>query len=130
MSTSLLYHGFGVVGYRYIRTDYQKGDIIFTIKKKDFCICCSVCNSKDLIRHGALPRWLHSLPIGRKSTYIKTEIPRIECKECGTIRQADIGFADPRYTYTRALGRYVLGLARHMTISDVAKLSHKDAAQM
>jgi len=121
MSTSLLYHGFGVVGYRYIRTDYREGDIIFTIKRKNFSVQCPVCNSKDVIRHGALPRWLHSLPIGRKSTYIKTEIPRVECKECGTIRQADIGFADPRYTYTRALGRYVLDLARHMTISDVAK---------
>lgn len=121
MSTSLLYHGFGVVGYRYIRTDYQAGDIIFTLKRKDFSVRCPVCKSKDVIRHGALPRWLHSLPIGRKSTYIKTEIPRVECKECGIIRQADIGFADPRYTYTRALGRYVLELARHMTISDVAK---------
>ena len=61
------------------------------------------------------------LPIGRKSIYIKTGIPRIECRECNIVRQADIGFADPRYTYTRTLGRYVIDLARHMTISDVAK---------
>jgi transposase len=121
MSTSLLYHGFGVVGYRYVRTDYQAGGIILTIKRQEFSVRCSVCNSKDVIRHGSLPRWFCSLPIGRKSTYIKTDIPRIECRECNTIRQADIGFADPRYTYTRALGRYVLDLARHMTISDVAK---------
>ncbi len=121
MSTSLLYHGFGVVGYRYIRTEYEEGNIIFTVKRKDFSVRCPVCNSKDVIRHGALPRWLHSLPIGRKPTYIKTEIPRVECKECGIIRQADIGFADPRFTYTRALSRYVLDLARYMTISDVAK---------
>lgn len=121
MSTSLLYHAFGIIGYRYIRTSYKEGDIIFTIKRNDFNIRCPVCKSKDIIRHGTLTRWLHSLPIGRKSTYIKTEIPRIECRECGIIRQADIGFADTRYTYTRALGRYVLDLARHMTISDVAK---------
>jgi len=56
-----------------------------------------------------------------KRTYIKAEIPRVECNKCNIIRQADIGFADPRYTYTRALGRYVLDLARNMTISDVAK---------
>ncbi len=35
--------------------------------------------------------------------------------------QADIGFADPRLTYTKALARYVLNLARFMTISDVSK---------
>lgn len=121
MSTSLLYHGFGVVGYRYVRTDYQEGNIIFTIQRKEFSVRCPVCNSKDVIRHGTLLRWFHSLPIGRQSTYIKTGIPRIECRECNTIRQSKIGFADPRYTYTRALGRYVIDLARHMTISDVAR---------
>ena len=121
MSTSLLYHGFGVIGYRYVRTNYQAGNIILTIKRLEFSVRCSACSSKDVIRHGSLPRWFYSLPIGQKSTYIKTDIPRIECRKCNTIRQADIGFADPRYTYTRALGRYVLDLARHMTISDVAK---------
>jgi transposase len=121
MSTSLLYHGFGIVGYRYVRSDYREGDIIFTINRKKFSIRCPVCKSKNIIRHGSLPRWFHSLPIGKKHTYIKAEIPRVECKECNTIRQADIGFADPRFTYTKALGRYVLDLSRHMTITDVAK---------
>ena len=40
MSTSLLYHEFGIVGYRYIRTEYKEG------------------------------------------TYIKTDTPRLECKDC------------------------------------------------
>ena len=71
MSTSLFYHGFGIVGYRYVRTDYQEGDIIFTIKKRISVSWCSACNSKNVIRHGALPRWLYSLPIGRKSNLYK-----------------------------------------------------------
>jgi transposase len=33
----------------------------------------------------------------------------------------DLGFADPRYTYTRAFERYALDLSRHMTILDVAR---------
>jgi transposase len=121
MSTSLLYHAFGIVGYHYVRTNFEMGSIIFTIKRKKFSMRCPACKSKNVIRHGSLPRWLHSLPIGRRSTYIKTEIPRVECKECGVIRQANIGFADARYTYTRALERHVLELARYMTISDVAR---------
>lgn len=121
MSTSLLYHGFGITGYDYRSTIYREGNITFTISRKEFNLQCPVCKSKKVIKHGALPRWFHSLPIGRKPTYIKTEIPKIECKECKTNRQADIGFADPRFTYTKALSRYVLGLARHMTITDVAK---------
>ncbi len=31
MSTSLLYHAFGIRGYDYVRTDYQDGRVIFTI---------------------------------------------------------------------------------------------------
>ena len=31
MSTSLLYHGFGIRGYRYVRTEYVEGGIVFTI---------------------------------------------------------------------------------------------------
>ena len=121
MPTSLLYHGFGIVGYQYIRTEYREGDAIFTIAKNKFSLRCPVCKSKRVVRHGSLPRWFHSLPIGRKSTYIKTEIPRLECKDCKAIRQADIGFADSRLTYTRALGKYVLDPAKFMTISDVSR---------
>ena len=31
MSTSLLYHGFGIRGYRYVRTEYIEGGVVFTI---------------------------------------------------------------------------------------------------
>ena len=34
MSTSLLYHGFGLVGYTYVRTAYEEGKVIFTVKHK------------------------------------------------------------------------------------------------
>ena len=117
MSTSLLYHGLGIVGYTYVRTDYREGNIIYTISRKRFNLRCSVCKSKRIIKHGSLPRCFHALPIGRKAIYIKTEVHRVECKECKTIRQSDIGFADARLTYTRSLARYVLNLARYMTIS-------------
>ena len=30
MSTSLLYHAFCIRGYKYTRTDYQGGQVIFT----------------------------------------------------------------------------------------------------
>jgi hypothetical protein len=29
MSTSLLYHGFGLVGYRYVRQSFVEGFIVF-----------------------------------------------------------------------------------------------------
>ena len=33
MSTSLLYHAFGIRGYEYVRTEYRGGEVIFTIDK-------------------------------------------------------------------------------------------------
>ena len=33
MSTSLLYHAFGVRGYRYRKTDYIEGSVVFTIER-------------------------------------------------------------------------------------------------
>jgi transposase len=43
------------------------------------------------------------------------------CHDCGKTRQAAIGFADPRRTYTKSFERYVLELSQHMTIKDVAE---------
>ena len=45
MSTSLLYHAFGVRGYRYVRTDYVEGDVVFTIKQTRNSCRCPVCGS-------------------------------------------------------------------------------------
>ena len=33
MSTSLLYHAFGVRGYGYVKTAYVGGEVIFTIEQ-------------------------------------------------------------------------------------------------
>lgn len=121
MSTSLLYHGFGIVRYRNIRIEYREGDVIFTVSRKKIGLRCPVCKSKRVIRRGSLSRCFHSLSIGKKATYIKTNVVRVECKDCKAVRQSDIGFAEPRFTYTKALGRYVLDLAQYMTIADVSR---------
>jgi transposase len=61
-----------------------------------------------------------TLPIGRKRVVIELAIQRIECKDCGAIRQVKVDFADENSRYTRAFERYVLDLSSHTTISDAA----------
>jgi len=34
MSTSLLYHGFGIRGYQYVKTEYEGGQVVFTVCQK------------------------------------------------------------------------------------------------
>lgn len=120
MSTSILYHGFGIYGYRYLSSQYQQGSIVFTIKKESHSLRCPSCQGKHVCRRGVQLRWFHALPIGRKQVYIRLHIPRVFCQDCAVVRQIRLGFADPRRTYTRSFERYVVELSRHMTIQDVA----------
>ena len=45
MSTSLLYHGFAIRGYRYRKTDYVNGDVAFTIEQERKALRCAACGS-------------------------------------------------------------------------------------
>ena len=120
MSTSLLYHAFGVRGYRYMKTEYVEGAVIFTIEQPRESYRCSACGSDDVIGRGQNTRRFRTVPIGGKAVYLALAIPRVECRRCKVIRQVKIAFADPRVTYTKTFQRYALELLRDMTIQDVA----------
>ena len=121
MSTSLLYHGFGIRGYAYMRTEYHHGQVFFTIRQEADTLRCSACGSRDVRSRGHAERRFKSLPIGGKPVNIVFSIPRVECAVCKAIRQMGIGFADRRRSYTKPFERYALDLLRHMTIQDVAE---------
>ena len=121
MSTSLLYHGFGIRGYRYVKTEYVGGDVVFTIEQPRQSYRCPACGSEHVIGRGQNHRRFRTLSIGGKSVYLVLALPRVECYDCGVVRQVKIGFADPRVSYTKAFQRYALELSRYMTIKDVAE---------
>ena len=120
MSTSLLYHGFGVRDYRYVRTRFVPGGIVFTIERKAGTCCCVACGSQNVWQQGVAVRRFRTVPIGKKQVVLEARIPRLACQDCGAVRQAAIGFAEPRRSYTKMFERYALELSRHMTIKDVA----------
>jgi len=43
MSTSLLYHAFGIRGYQHARTEYKHGEVIFTIRQRPESRQCPAC---------------------------------------------------------------------------------------
>ncbi len=120
MSTSLLYHAFGIRGYQYTRTDYPGGQTIFTIHQDPKTFRCSACGSAQVLSRGRVERRFRTVPIGRRPTFVALPIPRVECRACGAVRQVKIPFADPRRSYTSSFERYALELGRRMTIRDVA----------
>ena len=121
MSTSLLYHGFGVRGYQYVRSEYVEGEIVFHLSQAIDQCRCSACGSTDVVPRGQVERRFRSLPLGRKPTSIVLPIPRVECRGCGAIRQVAVAFADTRRRHTKSFARYVLELSRLMTIKDAAQ---------
>jgi transposase len=121
MSTSLLYHGFGIRGYRYVKAAYQGGKVTFSIRQEREDLRCPVCESRRIVRRGFQLRCFRSLPIGCRPVQIRLDVPRVGCSDCGEVRQVRIDFADPRRSYTKAFERYVLELSRQMTIRDVAE---------
>jgi transposase len=120
MSTSLLYHGWGVRGYQHVAVFYEEAMIRFNIEQNPDTFRCSDCGSNEVMRSGVVTRRFRSLPIGSKTVWIELPIQRLWCTSCGKIRQAKVAFADERRGYTHAFERYALDLSRHMTIKDVA----------
>jgi transposase len=120
MSTSLLYHAFGIRGYEYVRTNYQGGQTVFTIHQNSKTFRCSACGSHEVRARGQVERQFRTVPIGSRVTTMVLPIPRVECLSCGVVRQVEVSFADPRRSYTKSFERYALELSRSMTIRDVA----------
>ena len=121
MSTSLLYHAFGLRGYHHESVSSQDGRVTFRIRQDREHLRCSDCGSDHVWSQGSVDRTLRTLPIGNKPTLLQLAVPRVYCFACQNVRQVKLGFAAPRKSYTRAFERYALDLSRHMTIQAVAQ---------
>jgi transposase len=114
-------HAFGIRGYEYVRTEYQGGQVIFTIHQEPKTCRCPACGAREVQPRGHVRRRFRSLPIGSRATSVALAIPRVECRACGAVRQVEVRFAEARRSYTRSFERYALELSRCMTIRDVAR---------
>jgi hypothetical protein len=90
MSTSLVYHAFGIRGDQYTRTDSQDGQTIFTIRQEPETCRCSACGSPQVVSRGQGARRFRTVPIGRRATVVVVPVPRVECQAWGVVRQVKI----------------------------------------
>ncbi len=121
MSTSLVYHAFGLEGCTYVRAEYVGGEIHLRVRPKRQKLQRAGCGSREIIRKGKRQRRFRGLPIGRRPVWIVLEAVRLGCRRCGAVKQAKVAFAPGRHRYTRRFARHVLDLTRAMTMSDVAR---------
>jgi transposase len=95
--------------------------MVFTMEQRRETYRCPGCNSDDVIGRGQSLRRFRTVPVGRKPVFLALAVPRVECRDCGAVRQVSLAFADPRRTYTKSFERYALELSAMMTIQDVAQ---------
>ena len=72
---SLLYHAFGIKGYRYLRTRYEGGEIIFDLEPED---PPAVPEGGNLVRRGFRWRKVRGVSIGLKPVWLNLKIQRWE----------------------------------------------------
>ena len=80
MSTSLLYHGFGIRGYEYVKTEYEGGRVVSTIRQEWNTLRCRVCGSRAVIRRGTSRRRLRSVHIGSKPVQVVMDVPQVRAR--------------------------------------------------
>ena len=94
MSTSLLYHAFGIRGYSYTRTAFVGGTIHFAIDQGKKPLCCSACGSSAVHPRGRTERTFRTLPIGSKAVVIHKDIVK---------RDLSRRFAKPKLKHLRQI---------------------------
>lgn len=121
MSQELLYQLFHVQGYRLVKLNMEQHCATVHVEPQPHRLRCPACRSANVIRRGESQRLFQNLPIGSHCTFVLATLPRVGCRDCGAVRQIQLGFAEPRRSYTRAFERYVLELSGVMTMLDIAR---------
>ena len=114
---SLLYHAFGVKGFRYLRTRYEGGEIIFEMEPEKEP---EVPAGQKLRRHGFRWRTVRSVSIGLKPVVAQGQGAAMAEHDDGGRIRAGPPFVEAYTKITRALARLIVDLARFMTLADIA----------
>ena len=99
---------------------YEDNNLVLEIQTPKEKLCCPVCGSHNINRNGSHIRRFVSVPIGLSKTYLDMRVHRIQCHDCGCIKQEDIDFAKGKRRHTIAFANMVLDLSRFATIQDIS----------
>ena len=120
MSDHFILEALGLEGNRLVGGKFADGEIVIRIERPYVDRRCPHCGSSDIVGRGGVERKFRCEPLGSTPVLVALNVPRVECRACGVVRQVELGFADSRVGYTKSFERYALGLSRCMTMADVA----------
>ena len=120
MSTSILYHAFGLKGIEYHSTRYIGNFVIFSAEMNTRKFTCPKCRGDQIIYKGSKHRWLRMPPIGRKLCVLDLLLHRVQCCLCRHVWWPRLSFMVGDHSYVRSFALYVQDMLKYMTIQDVA----------
>lgn len=120
MSTSMLYHGFGISGVKYLATDYSGSKVTFHAEMTHQCLQCPKCSGVHFKFRGNYVRHFHMPPVGSKPCDLHLILHRVECKDCHHLYRPVLPFMPEQKRMTRAFIRLAVELLAFGTIKDVA----------
>jgi len=120
MSTSILYHAFGLKGIRHTSTHFRSDAVIFRAEMTSDLIRCPRCGCRHASFKGRKSRWFFMSPIGRKKCYLVFDFHRLKCEDCAHLWWPSLPFMTGKHRYVRSFALTVLDLLRFGTIRSVA----------
>jgi len=122
MSTSLLYHAFGLKGIEYHSTRYIGNYVIFSAEMNSRKFTCPRCRNDQIIYKGNKKRWFHMPPVGRKRCILDLLLHRVQCCDCRHVWWPRLPFMLGNHGFVRSFALFVLDMLKLMTIQDVASI--------
>lgn len=81
MTYNLLFHGFGLLDFNYIKTEYKTEGLFFCVENKESK--CRKCESSNVIKKGNKIRLFKMISNRFKPSFIKAKLNDLECQCCG-----------------------------------------------
>jgi transposase len=116
MSTSILYHAFGVKGIQYEAVHFLGDSLLFSARATDRYVKCPQCGARKATFKGQRRRLFRMSPIGRKRCFLDLMLHRLKCRECGSLWWHRLPFMDGKHRYVRSFALTVLDLLQFCTI--------------
>ena len=125
MSTSLIYHTQGIVGFQHERPLFSEGKAVQRISRREFR--CPLCHTGSVSTYPLRERLIQGLPYGTKPTYFRVTVHRIYCPKCKQSTVEKLPFlSHSEARQTQAFERSIIELRRDMSISAISR--HHDIA--
>lgn len=120
MSTSLLYHTQGMVGFQHRSYRFEAGTVIERIERARHR--CGLCHSGNVSAYPIRTRRVRGVPYGTKTTFFEFETYRLYCRDCQHESIEPLPFlSHPEARITLAMERTLLELRPHMSIKSLSE---------